>query len=138
MKQSLQEVCEQLLDLVFDMKHDLLEIAEAQGLTVAQLYTLIAITRHGTMPMGKVADVLHCDASNVTGIVDRLVARDFISRRESERDRREKILALTPAGKDVINNYLSILPERLCASKLDDQDYVALAGIFKKLNDSRL
>ena len=48
--------------------------------------------------MSALADTLLCDASNVTGIVDRLEARGLIERREAPQDRRVKMLAVTPEG----------------------------------------
>ncbi|MDQ6774243.1 MAG: MarR family transcriptional regulator [Candidatus Dormibacteraeota bacterium] len=51
------------------------------------------------MPMSAAAGKLHCDASNVTGIVDRLAARGLVERRPHPSDRRIKQLALTAAGK---------------------------------------
>ena len=50
------------------------------------------------LPMGRLADTLSCDASNVTGLVDRLESRGLIRRRASAADRRVKVLELTPAG----------------------------------------
>ncbi len=49
--------------------------------------------------MSALAERLVCDASNVTGIVDRLEARGLIERREASRDRRLKMLALTEHGR---------------------------------------
>ena len=51
--------------------------------------------------MSSLAGMLFCDASNVTGIVDRLEARGLIERRPAAQDRRVKLLALTPAGEQV-------------------------------------
>ena len=48
--------------------------------------------------MGRLAETLSCDASNVTGLVDRLESRGLIRRQPSSEDRRVKILHLTPAG----------------------------------------
>jgi len=45
-----------------------------------------------------VADRLRCDASNVTGIVDRLEARELVTRESDPLDRRIKSLVLTPEG----------------------------------------
>ena len=50
-------------------------------------------------PMGRMADLLHCDPSNVTGIVDTLEARNLAKRKPSEGDRRVKVVELTAAGK---------------------------------------
>jgi DNA-binding MarR family transcriptional regulator len=48
--------------------------------------------------MSALAGVLSCDASNVTGIVDRLEGRGLVERRGAEGDRRVKALATTRAG----------------------------------------
>jgi DNA-binding MarR family transcriptional regulator len=50
-------------------------------------------------PMGELARELHCDNSNVTGLVDRLSERGLVERRPSEGDRRVKLVALTEAGR---------------------------------------
>jgi DNA-binding MarR family transcriptional regulator len=60
---------------------------------------LLQMMEPGTgMPMSGAAEKLACDASNVTGITDRLEARGLIERRAADRDRRVKMLHLTPAG----------------------------------------
>lgn len=51
--------------------------------------------------MGDLAEALLCDASNVTGIIDRLEARGLVERRSSHRDRRVKAIALTSAGAEL-------------------------------------
>ncbi|HEX3621305.1 MAG TPA: MarR family transcriptional regulator [Acidimicrobiales bacterium] len=49
--------------------------------------------------MGELADMLCCDASNVTGIVDRLEARGIVERQVVPGDRRVKRIALTGDGR---------------------------------------
>ena len=53
----------------------------------------------GARPMGELAGQLHCDASNVTGLADRLEARGLVERRPSPGDRRVKVLVLTEGGQ---------------------------------------
>ena len=48
--------------------------------------------------MSRLADTLSCDASNVTGLVDRLESRGLVRRQPSSHDRRVKVLQLTPTG----------------------------------------
>jgi DNA-binding MarR family transcriptional regulator len=55
----------------------------------------------GPRPMGELAGRLSCDASNVTGLTDRLEARGLVERRPSPGDRRVKVLALTDEGQRV-------------------------------------
>ena len=52
-------------------------------------------------PMGELAQQMHCDNSNITGIVDRLTERGLVERRAAEGDRRVKLVALTDAGRAI-------------------------------------
>jgi MarR family transcriptional regulator, organic hydroperoxide resistance regulator len=61
------------------------------------------------LPMGAVAESLYCDASYVTEMVDRLEERSLIERRPDPRDRRVKLIALTPAGEKLRARALEML-----------------------------
>ena len=52
-------------------------------------------------PMGELAQLMHCDNSNITGLVDRLTERGLVERLAAEGDRRVKLVALTEAGRDL-------------------------------------
>jgi len=56
--------------------------------------------------MGRLAATLSCDASNVTGLVDRLESRGLVQRRPSADDRRVKVIHLTTAGSRVRSQLL--------------------------------
>src|SRR5579864_5983054 len=53
------------------------------------------------LPMHELANMLACDNSNVTGLVDRLEARGLVTRKPSAEDRRVKHVVLTAAGRRV-------------------------------------
>ena len=74
------------------------EIAAEFDLSPIQAHVLNVLDETGPLPMHAVADRLHCDASNVTGLVDRLEDRGLIERRAAAHDRRVKIVALTEEG----------------------------------------
>jgi DNA-binding MarR family transcriptional regulator len=88
----------QMFRVCISMKHNLMAVAEKEGLTVVQLYTLCLLEAETSIPMNSLSTTLHCDASNVTGIVDRLLQQDFIKREENPKDRREKMITLTQKG----------------------------------------
>jgi DNA-binding MarR family transcriptional regulator len=73
-------------------------VAHAFDLSPMQLKMIQTLEPGAELPMSALADELHCDASNVTGIVDRLEERGLIERRPDPADRRVKRLALTDAG----------------------------------------
>jgi MarR family transcriptional regulator, organic hydroperoxide resistance regulator len=76
-------------------------LAQELGLAPMQLHALRLIEPGREVPMSSLAGKLFCDASNVTGIVDRLEARGLIERHPAEHDRRVKLLVLTKPGERV-------------------------------------
>jgi DNA-binding MarR family transcriptional regulator len=74
-----------------------LAIAQESGLRPATLGALRVLDEPRTM--SEIADYLHCDNSNVTGIVDGLEARGLAERTPSPDDRRVKLIALTTEGR---------------------------------------
>src|SRR6266498_4944390 len=63
-------------------------------LSPPQAYALRRLEPERPLPMRDLADGLACDASNVTGIVDRLERRGLVERQVSPTDRRVKTLGV--------------------------------------------
>jgi DNA-binding MarR family transcriptional regulator len=84
-----------LIPLVYPPRF--IEIAHKVGVTPSILGALRFLEHPQTM--GSMAELLHCDPSNVTGIVDALEERNLAKRKPSEADRRVKVVELTAAGK---------------------------------------
>jgi DNA-binding MarR family transcriptional regulator len=76
-----------------------LAIAREHGLRPAAFGAMRMLDEPRTM--SEIASFLHCDNSNVTGIVDVLEEKGLATRRPSERDRRVKLIELTAAGRRV-------------------------------------
>jgi len=134
MKPASNQLCEDLLLFLGRVKHELLVLAEERELTVMQLFALFAINREGQLAMGRVAEVLHCDASNVTGIVDRLVHRQLVLRNESAYDRRTKTLQLTDKGKAILDELMSVVPTRLGCDKLSATEQSIFQTVTQKIS----
>ncbi|MFD5031321.1 MarR family winged helix-turn-helix transcriptional regulator [Streptomyces sp. NPDC058405] len=73
------------------------QAAAEHSLTGAQARVLGLLSVE-PMPMRRIARKLKCEPSNVTGIVDRLEARDLVERRPDPADRRVKLAAPTEKG----------------------------------------
>jgi len=69
------------------------------GLSMQQSMALTNLRPGEPLPMSSLAELLHCDNSNVTGIVDRLEAAGLAERRPGIGDRRVKTIALTEKGE---------------------------------------
>lgn len=134
MSNTSSQFCEDLLLFLGRIKHQLITLAEERDLTVMQLFALFAINREGQLAMGRVAEVLHCDASNVTGIVDRLVARGLVLRNECEHDRRTKTLHLTAKGKKIVDIFMESVPGRIGCAKLSLQEQNTFHTLMQKIS----
>ena len=83
--------------------------------------------------MGELATAMHCDNSNITGIVDRLEERGLVERTAAERDRRVKLIALTERGREIrdeLNRRMAEPPEVIERLSLADQR--ALRDILRR------
>src|SRR5260370_3106168 len=85
------------------------------------------------LPMNEAAGKLHCDPSNVTGIVDRLEARGLIERQHLTTDRRVKHLALTPAGRRLRHKVEAILSAAPGVPRPGAADQAALLGLLGQI-----
>jgi DNA-binding MarR family transcriptional regulator len=103
-------------------------------LSPAQCHVLHLIEPGQSVPMGHLADRMACDASNVTGLVDRLESRGLLRRRPSDQDRRIRVLQLTPAGlrvRDLLVERMSTPPPIL--DRLSAGERQALVRILRRL-----
>jgi DNA-binding MarR family transcriptional regulator len=101
MKSGSHDACEAwqlLVQLFFTQRANLPSLAAKLELSPAQCHVLHLIEPGRPIPMGQLAETLACDASNVTGLVDRLESRGLVRRHPSAADRRVKVLDLTPTG----------------------------------------
>jgi len=92
-----REAWELLGKLFVAQRGRMLSVASELKLNPPQLLALQWLEE--PLPMGELAGRLHCDSSNVTGIVDRLEKRGLVERRPGEHDRRVKLLVLTEEGQ---------------------------------------
>ncbi|MDY7227489.1 MarR family winged helix-turn-helix transcriptional regulator [Hyalangium rubrum] len=99
-----------LFEVIHEMMRHFPAIASEFELSPVQAHVLRTLAE-GPQPMSVLADYLACDASNVTGLVDRLEARGLVERRSAEHDRRVKLLALTEAGWELRQRLIARLSQ---------------------------
>jgi DNA-binding MarR family transcriptional regulator len=81
------------------------------GLSPGHMKMLTMLDPDQPKPMGVMADMMHCDASQVTWLVDRLEEPGFVERRTLPGDRRVKTIALTPAGVEFRRRIVDLMFE---------------------------
>jgi MarR family transcriptional regulator, organic hydroperoxide resistance regulator len=129
----MDDTWELLMDLVMAERARIPQIAAEFQLSPPQVHALRMLEPEQPLPMGRLACALGCDASNVTGIVDRLEQRGLIERRPSDRDRRVKVLVVTAQGAEVrraLMIRLSEPPQSIAA--LSPADRRRLAGLLRR------
>ena len=103
-------------------------------LTTQQLWLLARLTEDQGVPIGTLAEVLHCHSSNITGMVDRLEARGLVARQPDPSDRRVKLVAITPKGEALRGKLLEIArrPPEALVERLDAEQLQTLNDLLAK------
>ena len=129
-----REAWELLIELSMSrMRQRFLTTITELGLSFPQAHALKVLRPGHPIAMRELADGLHCDPSNITGIVDRLEDRGLVERRGAPHDRRVKMLTVTPAGAELreqLDRRLTDPPEPL--ARLSSADQRALRDIMRR------
>ena len=108
-------------------------VGQQFGLSPKQVVLIWRLPPGTTMSMREIGDRLGCDASFVTGMVDRLEEEGLLERRPDPGDRRVTLIALTDKGAETRERALAALyepPPELTA--LDPGELEQLARILAK------
>jgi DNA-binding MarR family transcriptional regulator len=127
-----ERVVELLLRLMDGLGSHLGSIASAHDLTPIQAKVLWILDQ--PRPMRVIADKLHCDASNVTGIIDRLESRGLVERQSAPADRRVKQVVRTPSGADLAGRLSKEAHAEIpLLSRLDADEMAAFVALLERM-----
>ena len=132
------ELASEIVDLVFAlvgrMKRHFEETVAGLDLSPPQAHALRELSTDRDLSQRELAASLRCDASNVTGIVDRLEARGLVERRVSPADRRVNTLVVTSAGASLRDRlHRQLLAEAPPTTLLDEEEQVLLRDLLRKI-----
>lgn len=109
---------------------------EDYGITWPQLHALYHIGEQGT-PAHELARELQCNASNMTGIIDRMAENGWVYREHSRDDRRVWLVKLTEAGAKlkavIFPRHQLFMDARM--GVLSEEELLTLKELLKKLKD---
>ena len=118
----------------FSLKDELRKKIEEHGITWPQFHALFHIGEEG-VPANELARELQCNASNMTGLIDRMSESGWVYREHSQEDRRVWLIKLTEAGKkllaEVQPQHRRNIEERM--SRLSEAELKTLAISLAKL-----
>ena len=88
-----------------------LQVARQVGLTAPQAELLCAALQPAAV--GRLAEILRCDRTNITHLVERAAARRWVDRVVDEQDRRSTLITLTADGERLAREFISRLEAQL-------------------------
>ena len=105
------------------------------GLTMPQLVCLHTLAKSPRMTLTELARAINLGISTVNGIIDRLEAKQYLTRTRSIEDRRKVYAELTVAGRDIVENTPSLLQDRLAAAlaHLPEEEQLTIAGVLERI-----
>jgi DNA-binding MarR family transcriptional regulator len=105
----------------------------AAELEISPIQAKALFEMEGELMMSEVAEMAHCEPSNLTGIIDKLEARGLVERRGATADRRIKMLSLTREGAALRRRLIARLNEPTeWMLELSSEDQQRLRDILKK------
>jgi DNA-binding MarR family transcriptional regulator len=125
-----REVWQEMLGYFLAHRSYTAESLQQMGLTPGHMKTLFELDSDDPRSMGELAEVLACDASNATWLIDRLEERGLVERRPHPGDRRVKTVVLTTEGvatKKLLIDQLSEPPADLLTLDRAALDQLAAA-----------
>jgi DNA-binding MarR family transcriptional regulator len=104
--------------------------------TAIQFAVLVAVRDGGTMPLTRIGAATAIDPATLRGVVSRLGERDLIVSHNDEADRRQRLISLTPKGRELVARLVpdAIEITRETLSPLNPAEVLAIGFLLKKLS----
>jgi DNA-binding MarR family transcriptional regulator len=104
--------------------------------TAIQFAVLVAVRDGGVMPLTRIGAATAIDPATLRGVISRLSERDLIFSQNDEADRRQRLISLTPKGRDLVARLLPDAAEitRETLSPLNPAEVLAISFLLKKLS----
>ncbi len=106
------------------------------GLTFAryEALVLLAFSRRGALPLGKMGDRLMLHPTSVTNIVDRLERQGLVERTAHPTDRRTTLASITDDGRRVVGKATeAVTSTGFGLAALTDDELDQLTGLLRKV-----
>jgi len=121
------------------LKKELRTKLEDHDITWQQFHALYHIPQEG-IPSNELARELQCNASNMTGLIDRMIENGWVYREHSVEDRRVWFVKLTPEGEQkkatIFPQHQENIRERMEA--LSDEELILLEKLLTKLKHGKV
>ena len=112
-------------------------LAQAVGLTPAQLRVLQIVDEKGSATPKALSDQMGVSQATITSLVDKLVASKLVERVQSERDRRQTNVVVTEAGHERLGHAPDALQQRYVRAfeAMADWEQAMLVAAMERVAD---
>lgn len=93
---------------------------------------LLAFTRAGSLPLGKMSDRLQVGAGSITNAVDRLERDGLVTRDDHPDDGRITLATITVDGMSLVTEATAAVNDVFRALELSDGDVATLVGVLAR------
>ena len=134
-KETVEELIELQRRIDRDRRQYELDAWMSLNLGIGQLKTLFFISNRGATTTGKLATALKVTPTNITGIIDRLLEKNLITRTGDPDDRRVLVLRTTPKGDELVAELRQKRRERMSElfNRLNEEEAAIVARGMKTL-----
>jgi DNA-binding MarR family transcriptional regulator len=132
----LAELLPELMGLLHcSIAGETLAIMHEANLTMPQVVSLHVLRHLGPLGISELAGHLRLSTSAASSLVDRLVERELVHRAEDPEDRRQKRVALAPAGVALVADLTSARARELTAGLqyIDPVLRAEMAGVLEQV-----
>jgi DNA-binding MarR family transcriptional regulator len=106
-----------------------------EGLTPTQWAAMAKLAEVGASSQNKLGRLTAMDAATIKGVIDRLVARGFVSARADADDARRLLVDLTPLGADIFARATPVAHEITASTlaPLAEEEQRMLVALLRRL-----
>ncbi len=115
------------------------EAVKPLGITLARAEALILLhfSRNGSLPMGKISELLMINPASVTGVVDHLEKHGYVQRKYQSDDRRLTFAEITEEGRQLaIKSADAMIEAQNGVGGLDDHELLRLQDLLETFRRS--
>ncbi|MGB1109420.1 MAG: MarR family winged helix-turn-helix transcriptional regulator [Gammaproteobacteria bacterium] len=111
------------------------ELMQHWGLTAPQIIILQAVAAQEAITGGELAKAVNLSQATVTTIINRLEARELLTRTRDSQDRRKVHIELTPMGIELLGKTPSLLQDHFINAfhDLDDWEQTLILASFQRV-----
>jgi DNA-binding MarR family transcriptional regulator len=120
-------------------RHGVFQAWHRHALSLVHLNVLTILEAEGPLPMKSLAEAMDVSDASVTGIVDRMEKRDLVERQHGTDDRRQVLVHLTDAGRQVFRDMEARRREihRRVVAELSDDDLASVRNGMRAIRAAR-